>query len=588
MSDAWRDIAKRKQDERDAKIPKEWQLSSESSPDQNTLLEIPRRCGILNQNELEITGQYDATALLEKLSRKELRSVDVVTAFCKRAAIAHQVTNCLTEIFFPQAIARAKALDAYIAKHAKPVGPLHGLPISLKDSFSIPGIDSSVGVTSLVFKPSSSPSNLVPILLNAGAVLYCKTNIPQTLMALDSMNHVFGRTINPSSPRLTPGGSTGGEGALIAMRGSVLGVGTDIGGSIRIPAMCNGLYGIKPSVGRVPYGGQESLTQEGSGRVGLQASAGPLATSLRDCEMFLNIIAEAQPWNSDIDCIPGPIYPSSNSNSSNSPLRIGIMHTDGTTNPLPPIASFLHSISNTLRASATSLFEVHDLPITLVTKPLQSLTNNLLYTDGGQYKFSKLSSTGEPTIPWVEQRMKPSPPKSLEQVRALHERREKAAADFLKVWSGEYGSSQSATSNEPQDWTTIGLENRAKSKPLDAIICPIAPHPVPEIERWNATGYTAMWVLLDYPAGFLPVRRFTYQDTLLEIPEGQKVIGSWDRVNRELWDRNKVDRNVYVGSCLGCQVVVPRLQEGKLCRVMGLLEEALKPLREEEGQRAKL
>lgn len=87
------------------------------------------------------------------------------------------------------------------------------------------------------------------MLLDLGAVLYCKTNLPQTIMTGDSDNNVFGRTLNPRNTALTAGGSTGGEGALLALRGSILGVGTDVGGSIRVPSVCNGIYGLRPSLG---------------------------------------------------------------------------------------------------------------------------------------------------------------------------------------------------------------------------------------------------------------------------------------------------------------------------------------------------
>ncbi|KAL9063453.1 MAG: hypothetical protein Q9157_008237, partial [Trypethelium eluteriae] len=563
MPETWQDVAKRKQDERTLNIPKEWLLSSKPSPNLNAVIDVPRRCGILHENELAITEKYDATDLVKKLANRELSSEEVVTAFCKRAAIAHQLTNCLTEIFFPLALSRARALDKHIQQYGTPVGPLHGLPISLKDTFAVPGFDTSVGITSLTFSPASQPSTLVITLLNAGAVLYCKTNIPQTLMAMDSVNRVFGRTLNPLNKSLTPGGSSGGEGALVAMKGSVLGVGTDIGGSIRVPAMCNGLYGIKPSVGRVPYGGQENAALSGSGRTGLQASAGPIATTLRDCGLFFKSVVDSEPWRIDADVVTGSWTssdPSSQGFSNSEPLRIGIMHTDGVTTPLPPISRLLNQITETLRSS--SKVESVDLDLISLTKPLQSLTNNLLYTDGGQHKFDLLSRTGEPAIPWVSQRMKPSPPKTLEQTRELHARREKAAADFLSVWSGAHlglAPESSPSRDTPNDgtpaaagvtaatWINQGLPSSSTStpttKPLDAIICPVAPHPVPPIERWNATGYTAMWVLLDYPAGVIPIRFFRAADTKLEIPAEQQAIGSWDRENRKLWEG--MDRSVY-------------------------------------------
>lgn len=134
-------------------------------------------------------------------------------------------------------------MDAHLASGEQPLGPLHGVPVSLKDTFKVRGYDASIGIAALAFKPATENSVLVDCLLSAGAVLYCKTNVPQTLMALDSHNNVFGRTINPLNTAVTAGGSSGGEGALIAMRGSILGVGTDVGGSIRIPAMCDTFRG---------------------------------------------------------------------------------------------------------------------------------------------------------------------------------------------------------------------------------------------------------------------------------------------------------------------------------------------------------
>lgn len=156
----------------------------------------------------------------------------------------------MTEIFFDEAIRRARSLDR--ERQANPFKPLrafHGLPVSLKDSFQVLGHDTSTGLACFVDEPAGEHSATASMLLDLGAVLYCKTNLPQSIMTADSDNNVFGRTLNPRNTRLTAGGSTGGEGALIALRGSVLGVGTDIGGSIRVPSVCNGLYGLRPSVG---------------------------------------------------------------------------------------------------------------------------------------------------------------------------------------------------------------------------------------------------------------------------------------------------------------------------------------------------
>ena len=135
MSSSWQDIAKRKQEERTSRIPKDWIIPAYFYHARPSVLSVPRECGPLTKEDLDLTEKYDATALLAGLSAGLLQSEDVVAAFCKRAAVAQQVTNCLAEIMFEDAIKRAKWLDAEMARTGKPVGPLHGLPISIKDSF---------------------------------------------------------------------------------------------------------------------------------------------------------------------------------------------------------------------------------------------------------------------------------------------------------------------------------------------------------------------------------------------------------------------------------------------------------------------
>jgi amidase len=138
----------------------------------------------------------------------------------------------------------AKGLDDHLNKTGQLKGPLHGLPISLKDNFNIKGKDSTVGFTSLVNDPAEYNATLVDILENLGAVRYCKTNVPTAMMIVgyfvsclwtmsdflqaESVNNTFGRTVNPQNRKVTSGGSSGGESALIAFGGSPLGIGTDI------------------------------------------------------------------------------------------------------------------------------------------------------------------------------------------------------------------------------------------------------------------------------------------------------------------------------------------------------------------------
>jgi amidase len=136
--------------------------------------------------------------------------------------------NCLSETLFDTGLEEAKALDAHFHRSG-PKGPLHGLPISLKDNLFVAGTDSTIGFVSLAFKPVAANSPFVDMLRELGAVVYCKTNVPTAMMMAETVNNLTGRTLNPRDRRLTPGGSSGGEAALIAFRGSPLGVGSDIG-----------------------------------------------------------------------------------------------------------------------------------------------------------------------------------------------------------------------------------------------------------------------------------------------------------------------------------------------------------------------
>ncbi|GAB1210210.1 hypothetical protein APSETT445_009000 [Aspergillus pseudonomiae] len=201
-------------------------------------------------------------------------------------------------MFFDKALARAKQLDEVFARTGVTTGPLHGLPISIKESFNVPGVPTTLGFVGFLDRPPASTSSaLVEILNNSGAVLYVKTNIPQTMMTPDSHNNVFGRVLNPHGRSLTAGGSSGGEGALVAMRGSILGVGTDIAGSVRIPALCCGVFGFKPTACRVPYAGQTSAGRPGM--TGIFPSAGPLCHSIRDAELFLRVVLNSRPPDLD-------------------------------------------------------------------------------------------------------------------------------------------------------------------------------------------------------------------------------------------------------------------------------------------------
>lgn len=224
----WKDIAAAKQRHRAEKIPEQWRIPSNLMPSEQTLdvQDWPRTSGFFTSEELCIT-ELTASELVRKIAKGELKAAQAVEAICKRASVAQQLINCVTEIYFDEAISRAKELDAYFEKEGRTIGPLHGLPISLKDQFNLKGLDTTIGYISWAAKPAIQDSTLVTLLYNAGAIPFVKTNVPATLMMGESVNNVFGRTLNPRNRELTTGGSSGGESALVTFRGSYIGVGTD-------------------------------------------------------------------------------------------------------------------------------------------------------------------------------------------------------------------------------------------------------------------------------------------------------------------------------------------------------------------------
>ena len=182
----WEAAASRRREELNTAVNKV--LSSISLPSIPSPTELPNGTpfihSILTSDEIEITEAPTASDLLFKLSSGNYTSTEVTQAFLKRAALAHKLTNCLTDILPDTAIQRAKELDEYYQKHGKTVGPLHGLPISLKDQFRVQGTETSLGYVDWLGKSETEESEswVVKRLREMGAIVYAKTNVPTSLM----------------------------------------------------------------------------------------------------------------------------------------------------------------------------------------------------------------------------------------------------------------------------------------------------------------------------------------------------------------------------------------------------------------------
>lgn len=258
------------------------------------LTEFALKSGYYTNDELAII-QSEADVILEKIKTKAWTALQVAQAFCKASALAQELTNCLTEVLYAEAFERAKYLDDYLERTGKTIGPLHGLPISLKDCFITAPYPSSIGMAAYANEPLQKDTLLVTILRDLGAVFYVKTNVPTAMMMAETNNNIWGECRNALHKGLSPGGSSGGEGALIAFKASPLGVGTDIGGSIRIPAAWSYMYGLKPSFGRYPvYGGKSGIP----GQEHILAVNGPMSRSLKSLQIYSEAVLSERvaPW----------------------------------------------------------------------------------------------------------------------------------------------------------------------------------------------------------------------------------------------------------------------------------------------------
>lgn len=198
-------------------------------------------------------------------------------------------------------------------------------------------------------------SELVRELQNLGAVLYCKTSVPTTLMAGETANNIIGYTQNPRNRLLSSGGSSGGEGALIALRGSPGGFGSDIAGSVRSPSGYNSLCALLPSSGRIPYQGvANSIDGQGT----ISSVIGPIAPTVRSLEFLFKAILSQQPWFHDPLVLEIPWRDDhahetrrliEQAHAGVPSLAFGILRYDGVARIHPPIARGLKLVEQTLR-----------------------------------------------------------------------------------------------------------------------------------------------------------------------------------------------------------------------------------------------
>ena len=228
-----------------------------------------------------------ATFLTAAIRARQVGCLELLDHYIARVERYDGALNAVVVRDFDRARSRARALDS-----VAPTGPLHGLPMTLKESFNVAGLPTSWGAAEFKGKIADDNALAVERLMDAGAVVFGKTNVPRMLGEWQSFNVNYGRTNNPWDVGTGPGGSSGGSAAAIAAGFSALDAGSDIGGSIRQPAHACGIFGHKPTHGLLPLYGHSLAENAGGTDISV---IGPLARSADDLHLALDVMAGPDP-----------------------------------------------------------------------------------------------------------------------------------------------------------------------------------------------------------------------------------------------------------------------------------------------------
>ncbi|KAL4260766.1 amidase family protein [Pleurotus pulmonarius] len=515
--------------------------------------------------------------LIENVHSGELTPLTVLTAYTKKALAAHAQTNCLSEILVKsaQGWANSSKFNAENLKEKRNLEslPLAGVPVSLKDTVGVEGYDSCIGYSAWVGKPFPRHSALVRLLLDAGAVPFVKTTIPITLLSFESTSDVFGVTTNPYNKGYSPGGSSGGEAALLAYGGSRIGVGTDVAGSVRVPAHYCGVYSIRSSAQRFLKAGNATSMP---GQEGVLPVYSPMARTLEDLDTFWQAVMSMKPWKYDPSVLPIPWRkPDFEGRTA---LKWAVIWDDGVVRPSPACHRALKTVVDVLQRNGDSIVAIND-PALFGTG--LNLAAQLLLADGGKVA-TKPIRFGEFNDPGMVQAMRMfSLPRALrilyswivryiyrdplyaDLIAGWHEKpmteymnlvaqREEYRLKWFEMWNGSGGDAEKGGDG---GWDFILTVPNA---------LPAVPHGGMK-DGWKSCGYTFLWNLLDYSAGVMPI---THVNSVL------------DRLAPRFAARNAIEKGAYTaydpvsmsGLPVGVQVVGRRLEEEKVMEGMKIIE----------------
>jgi fatty acid amide hydrolase len=442
-----------------------------------------------------------ATALSSMLSRGEVSARDVVRAHLDRIDEIDGRVRAFTEVLRRQAMADAEESDRRRA-HGEARGPLEGVPVTVKECFDMAGRTTTLGIPSWRGRIARHDAAIVTALRDAGAVVLGRTNLSQTMLYAEARNPVFGRTANPWSLAHTPGGSSGGEGAAIASGMSPLGVGTDIGGSIRTPAHFCGISGFKPTLDRLPMRGYQSVNP---GQEAVRAMGGPLARTVSDLALFFRTLDARQTFQLD-PRVP-PLAWDAPELAALEGLRVGTYADDGV---LPASAAIARAVERAAAALRSRGSEVRAFRPPDVRGLLGAYLGALSADGGVGIRAALAGGEVDPSLEAL--RRLATVPASARRIAARAMRA--AGQDSLALVLDSIGRKSVAELWQLTDRLRgyrVALLGAMDREGLDALVCPVyatpaLPHGVSK-GFTLASSYSILFNATQLPAGVVPVTR---------------------------------------------------------------------------------
>uniref|UniRef100_A0A8C5ZXG3 Fatty-acid amide hydrolase 1 n=1 Tax=Marmota marmota marmota TaxID=9994 RepID=A0A8C5ZXG3_MARMA len=481
--------------------------------------------------------------LVQKLQSGELSPEAALFTYVGKAWEVNKGINCVTSY-----LADCETQLSQAPQH----GLLYGVPLSLKECFSYKGHDSTLGLSLNEGMPVECDSVVVQVLKLQGAVPFVHTNIPQSMFSYDCSNPLFGQTLNPWKSSKSPGGSSGGEGALIGSGGSPLGLGTDIGGSIRFPSAFCGICGLKPTGNRLSKSGLKGCVY---GQVAVQLSVGPMARDVESLALCLRALLCEDMFRLDPTVPPVPfreeVYTSSR------PLRVGYYETDNYTMPSPAMKRALLETKQSLEAAGHTL--VPFLPSN-IPYALETLSTGGLFSDGGHSFLQNFKGDFvDPCLGDLILVLKlPS------WLRGLLAFLLKPLVRAQRYLPGVLAFPQVYRNSVIAQW---------KALDLDVLLTPMLGPALNLNAPGRATGaisYTVLYNCLDFPAGVVPVTTVTAEDEA-QMEHYRGYFGDiWDKVLKKAMKNS-------VGLPVAVQCVALPWQEEMCLRFMREVEQLMTP-----------